>query len=72
MSVCAVGQNSNNFQGADTNNNVGCHTATVTSDGSKITNLDSSFAQGTSCGKLTSRYCDFYDTQDKQWEVKLN
>ncbi len=70
MTICAVGQNSNSYAGSDNGNSIGCHTAMVTSDGNKITNLNSSLAQGTSCGKITSRYCDFYDIQDKQWEVK--
>ncbi len=69
LKVCPVGNNANNFPGADTGNDIGCRFARVTSEACKITKMNDSLVQGAACGKVTQRYCDFYDLQDKQWEV---
>ena len=81
MKVCATGQNANHYPGAALGNEIGCFSMSVTSDGSKITNLvlpegRSLFAQNTECGKMDTssvspahRWCNFYDVQDNQWEV---
>jgi hypothetical protein len=68
--VCAVGENSNTHQGADTNNMIGCQIGHITSDGNRIVMVNGEDAHQTKCGKLVTRYCDFFDGKNRQWEIK--